>query len=448
MSIVSSIFRDYDIRGEYPVELNEGMVASIARAYVACTKARHIAVGMDMRTHSPALQKALVQSLVTAGVTVEDIGMVSTDGLYFAAWFYKLDGGIMVTASHMPKQFNGLKLLDQRYLPIAKGMGMEQLAELSQHNPTTTTLSVKEGKVHHKDIWKDYVKFVRSFVHVKKLRHFSIVVDAGNGMGWAMAERVFDGLKQHITVLNGEPDGTFPHHVPNPSLPENRAELSALVRSQKADIGILWDADCDRTYFLDERGKYINGDLVTALLAKSLLKKHPGAGVVDDIRGSHAVHDVVTQLGGIVYTERVGHSFIQARMRKEYALFGGEMTGHYYFQQNADAENGFVAALLMLDLMTNEKKPLSQIVSDLGSYVLSDEINAEVSDPKAIFQKLAEHFHDARSTDFLDGITLEYPDWHCNVRKSANEPVLRINVEAKTQALMEQKRDEVLSLLR
>jgi phosphomannomutase len=442
-----SNFRHYDIRGEYPREIDETTAYHVGRAFVVLTKAKHVVVGGDIRTSTETLKSGLIQGILDQGADITDIGLTPTDGVYFATHFYpEMEGGIMITASHMPKEFNGFKFLDKALKPIGKGSGMEELYKLaSERNYPAVE---QKGQSHVKDIWEDYKKFVLSFVDPQAIKPFKVVMDAGNGMGGFVAEKVYKDLPIEIIPLFFDPDGTFPNHDANPILPENRVDIINKVKEVGADLGVAWDADCDRVYFIDENGKYIDGDFVTVLVAQLVLEKKPGAGIIYDIRASDAVKDLVEKAGGRAYAERVGHSYIKSRMRKEDAEFGGEVSGHYYYKRNAYAENGFVAPLMILEKMSKSSQKISEMIAGFGDYYISGEINSTVNDTKEVLKRLAEKYADAENIDYMDGITIRYSDWHFNVRPSNNDPVIRLNLEAHTQEMMEQKRDEVLAVIR
>ncbi|MBI2989834.1 MAG: phosphomannomutase/phosphoglucomutase [Candidatus Magasanikbacteria bacterium] len=453
----SSLFKNYDVRGEYGLDLTEETVFLIARAFVRFSGAKRVVIGSDARLSSPVLSKALIEGLRSLGVAVEDLGLVSTDVLYFAVWHGGYDGGIMVTASHMPGKYNGMKFLrlnDKGVLdPIGRGLGMEELEAIARSDDFVLSSREKGGMAAAKtasykkiDLWKDYVSFVRNFADTKLIRGLTVVMDAGNGMGGLVAERVFAGFDIKIIKLFFEPDGNFPNHDPNPLVPKNREAIMAAVREHRADLGIAWDADCDRCFFIDEKGDFIHGDFIAALLAIQFLKKEKGAGIVYDLRASKVVQNWIDKLGGKGYIERVGHTYIKPKMRETVSVFGGEMSGHYYFSANKYMDNGFIPALIMMEILAKEKRPLSEIISSLGEYHISGEVNFRVSDISSVFKKMEEMYPDAR-LEKTDGLSVSYPDWHFNVRPSANEPLLRLNLEAGTAELFKEKFKEVSALI-
>lgn len=438
--IDQSIFRNYDIRAEYGTALTEDAAYRVAHAYVEFAAPKTVIVGMDARVSSPSLKESVVKGLRERGVGVIDIGLVSTDAAYFAAWFYGYDGAIMITASHMPKQFNGLKFLrldDGVLVPIGMGLGMEELRDLANREDI---VQVQEhGSVEEKDMWPDFVTFVRSFVDIDAIKPFNVVMDAGNGMGGYVGEKVFAGMSLKRTDLFFEPDGTFPNHSPNPIIPKNREDIIAKVKEIGADLGVAWDADCDRVYFIDEHGKYVDGDFVTALLGKVFVEKNPGAAVVYDIRASNVVKDTIEAAGGVAHRERVGHTYIKHKMREVEAVFAGEVSGHYYFAANKYMDSGFIPALMIMEMMSKTGKTLSQIIADLGDYHVSGEINFRINEkPEDIYARMRETFVNAQE-DLMDGLSMNFDMWRFNVRPSANDPVLRLNMEASSNEMLQEK---------
>lgn len=440
------IFRNYDIRGEYGTELTSESVYTIARAYAVFSGAKKVVIGSDARVSSPELKAAAVKGLQDSGIDVEDVGMSSTDVLYFATWHGKYDGGIMITASHMPKQFNGMKFLHMDgdvLAPIGRGFGMEELQDIANSIDEHSTAEAA-GTYTEIDVWDDFVKYVHSFVDVGNIKNLHVVMDAGNGMGGLVADRVFKGFEMNMDTMFFEPDGTFPNHDPNPFIPENRVDIEKKVVEVGADIGIAWDADCDRCYFIDENGQFVHGDFITALLAVYFLKKNPGAHIVYDLRSSWAVKHWIEKMGGVGYVSRVGHTFIKPLMREHNAIFGGETSGHYYFRENMFMDNGFIPALIVLEMLATEGKTMSEMIAGLGEYHLSGEINFKVTDTKEVIARIKDVYHDG-SQDTMDGLSVSYDTWHFNVRPSANDPVLRLNIEATSKELLEEKLSEVKS---
>ncbi|HBU07110.1 MAG TPA: phosphomannomutase/phosphoglucomutase [Candidatus Magasanikbacteria bacterium] len=445
----TSLFRNYDIRGEFGVDLTVEAGYIIARAYAKYAQPKKVVVGYDCRSSSPILKDEIIRGLVESGVDVMDIGMVSTDVLYFATWYYKFDGGLMITASHMPKEFNGVKFLrlntEGMLTPIGKGVGMEELEAIAQSGNYIN--SDKNGVVEQKDVWVDFVNFSKSFVDVDVIKPLKVVMDAGNGMGGVVADKVFADMDLDITKLFFEPDGNFPNHQANPFEEKNRVDWVAKTKEIKPDLGVAWDADCDRVYFLDENGDFINCDYIVALLAINFLEKNPGTGVVYDLRASWVVKDWLNKLGGKGYIERVGHTYIKKRMQETKAIFGGEVSGHFYFIKNAYMENGFVPALMIMEMISKTGKTLSQLIKDLGDYYISGESNYKVQSTMKTMEKIKEKYFDAKEISYQDGMSFEFDDWHFNVRPSANDPVLRLNLEAKSKELMEEKLEEIKNII-
>jgi phosphomannomutase len=450
MNINTSIFKAYDVRGLYPSEVNEEAARLIARGFVSYLQANRIAVTRDMRLSSPSMAAAFIEGAREQGADVVDYGMAPTDMMYFAAARDGHDGGAQITASHNPKQYNGIKLVRREAFPLSGEEGISDIRDMlagSRLPPPTAT----PGSVSHLDVLGDYVRHVLAFIDPAIIKPFNVVLDAGNGMAGLVAPKLFDRLPCRTTTLCFEVDGTFPNHEANPLIEENRRDIVDRVKQEKADIGIAWDGDADRCFFIDGAGEFIAGDFVTALLAEAFLLKHPGAKIVYDVRASYAVKDVVKKYGGTALMNRVGHAFFKRRMREEGAIFGGEVTGHYYFRDNFYADNGFIPALLILELMSRKGQTLSELLAPLREkYFISGEINTKVSDMRAVQQKIDELA--ARYTGgkvyTMDGVSVEYPDWHFNVRPSNTEPLLRLNLEATTPEQMEEKRDEVLEVIR
>ncbi len=438
------VFKAYDVRGIYPGELDEAGAEAIGRAYVEHFEPKRIAVGRDMRLSSPAIQQAVMRGAAAAGAEVLDLGLVGTEMVYFAVGSLGLEGGIMVTASHNPKQYTGLKLVRRGALPVGGDSGLFDLRDLIEAGNWHET---DPGEVRALDIWPAYVDRVLSFVHVEDLKPLKVVIDAANGMAGTMLPPVLERLPVETVRCYFEPDGSFPNHEPNPLLPENREFIVRKTLEEGADLGVAFDGDADRCFFVDDTGEFVPGDFVTALFAESLLAREPGAKVIYDVRASRAVPDTIERAGGIPLVNRVGHAFIKARMRKEDAAFAGEVSGHYYFRDFSQADSGAIPFLLMLELISKRGR-LSELLAALRSrYFITGELNTPVPDVALKLQELKERFADGRISH-LDGISVDYDDWHFNVRPSNTEPLLRLNLEATSEELMEQKRDEVLEVIR
>src|SRR5437660_3850441 len=444
------IFKAYDVRGVYPDEVNEEAARAIGAAFVAYLKAKRIAVGRDMRLSSPGLMAALVDGATSQGADVVDYGVIPTDMMYFAVARDGHDGGVMITASHNPKQYNGMKMVRQAAFPLSGEEGISDIRDMIAGSRLPPPAAVR-GSFSTSDALAAYVEHVLSFIDPAVIRPFTVVLDAGSGMGGLVAPKLFARLPCRTTRLCFDIDGRFPNHEANPLIEENRRDIVERVIAEKADIGIAWDGDADRCFFIDGTGEFIAGDFITALLAEAFLLKHPGSTIIYDLRASHAVKDVVARYGGTALMSRVGHAFIKQRMRESNAIFGGEVTGHYYFRDNFYADNGFIPALLMLELMSKKGQSLQELLQPLASkYFISGEINTKVASMDVVPAKLeaiAAKYADGHQYT-LDGVSVEYPDWHFNVRPSNTEPLLRLNLEATTPELMASRRDEVVSLIR
>lgn len=441
----ADIFKAYDIRGVYPSALNPELAYKIGRALVIALQPRSVAVGRDMRVSSPALASALIDGVLDGGADVIDIGLVSTDSLYFAVGHYGYDAGAMVTASHNPAEYNGFKLCRAEARPVSIDTGLATIRDLVQRGDFPPP--DRRGALQEKDIIPDFARHVLGTIDQSVVRPLKIVVDAGNGMGGKIVPAVFDQLPITLIPLYFELDGRFPNHPANPIEPENVEDLRRAIRRHEADFGIAFDGDADRMFILDGQGRFVSGDMITALVATSLLRKHPGAAVVYNLICSRAVPETIKREGGIPIRSRVGHSFIKALMRENDAIFGGEHSGHFYFRDNWYADSGIIAAVTVIELISREGVSVAEAIAPIDHYVRSGEINSEVTDQQAVMRRLEEHFAHAH-LDFLDGITIEYPDWWCNVRGSNTQPLLRLNVEADTPELLRTKTDEVLRIIR
>jgi phosphomannomutase len=449
-SINPAIFKAYDVRGLYPQEVNEEAARLIGRGFVAYLNAKRIAVSRDMRLSSPPIAAAFVEGAREQGADVVDYGMMGTDMLYFAVARDRHDGGVQITASHNPKEYNGIKMVRREAFPLSGESGIGDIRDMIAANqlpPPAPAL----GRLTQQNVVDDYVAHVMSFIDPAIVKPFSVVLDAGNGIAGMVAPKLFAHLPCRVDALCFEVDGTFPNHEANPLIEENRRDIVERVIATKADIGIAWDGDADRCFFIDGAGEFIAGDFVTALLAEAFLIKHPGAKIVYDVRASYAVKDVVAKYGGTALMNRVGHAFFKRRMREDNAIFGGEVTGHYYFRDNFYADNGFIPGLLILELMSRKGQTLRELLTPLREkYFISGEINTRVSDMNKVQEKIdaiQAQYQDGRVYS-MDGVSVEYPDWHFNVRASNTEPMLRLNLEATTERMMQQKREEVLGFIR
>ena len=450
MTINPAIFKAYDVRGLYPGEINEDAARLIGRGFVAYLQAKRIAVTRDMRLSSPTVAAAFIEGARMQGADVVDYGMAGTDMMYFAVARDGHDGGAQITASHNPKEYNGIKLVRREAFPLSGDAGIGDIRDMVNEGRLPAA-SATRGTLSESEMLDDYVNHVMSFIDASVVKPFKVVADGGSGIAGMVAPRLFARLPCRVTPLCFEVDGTFPNHEANPLIEENRAHIVERVLQDKADIGIAWDGDADRCFFIDGTGEFVAGDFVTALLAESFLLKHPAAKVVYDVRASYAVKDIVAKYGGSALMNRVGHAFFKRRMREEGAIFGGEVTGHYYFRDNFYADNGFIPALLILELMSKKNMTLAEMLAPLREkYFISGEINTKVSDMRVVQEKidgLSARYTDGRVYT-MDGVSAEFPDWHFNVRPSNTEPLLRLNLEAVTPELMERKRDEVLAFIR
>jgi len=446
----ADIFKAYDVRGVYPDEVNEAGARAIGAAFVAYLKASRIAVGRDMRLSSPSLVTAFVDGATSQGAAVVDYGMIPTDLLYFAVARGGHDGGVMVTASHNPKQYNGMKMVRREALPLSGDEGLAEIRDMIAAGAIPPD-AARRGQVTTATVLDAYVEHVMSFIDPSVIRPFKVVLDAGSGMGGLIAPRLFDRLPCQTTRLCFDIDGRFPNHEANPLIEENRRDIVERVVAEHADIGIAWDGDADRCFFIDGTGAFVSGDFITALLAEAFLLKAPGSTVVYDLRASYAVKDTAARLGGAALMNRVGHAFFKKRMRETNAIFGGEVTGHYYFRDNFFADNGFIPALLILELMSKKGQSLHELLRPLAAtYFISGEINTKLASMDLVpasLKAIAARYADGHQYT-LDGISVEYPDWHFNVRPSNTEPLLRLNLEATTPEQMAARRDEVLGVIR
>jgi len=440
-----SIFKAYDIRGIYPEELNEKIAYKVGRAFVEFLKCKKVVIGRDMRLSSDSLFKALAKGVRDQGADVIDIGLSGTDMLYFAVANYDYESGIMITASHNPKEYNGIKFTREKAIPISEVTGIKEIEKLVEKNEFK---HAEKGKILKKEIMKDYVDFVLSFVDLENIKPLKVVMDASNGMAGMIAPRIFSKTKINIIPLNFDLDGSFPKHQSNPLILENRKEIMKRVVEEKADLGIAWDGDADRCFFIDNNGKFLQGDFITGFLAQEMLKKYPKSMILYDLRASWFVKDMIKKNKGISKMCRVGHAFFKQYMRDEDGIFAGEVTGHYYYKyKNFYTDNGMIPALQILELISKKGKKFSEILKPTENYFISGEINSEVKDKEAIIKKLEQKFSDGKIY-YMDGISVKYDDWHFNVRPSNTEPLIRLNLEAKTKEKMEEMRDKILEIIR
>jgi len=448
------IFKAYDIRGLYGSEMDETTAEAIGRAFARVLgrlrgkepRELRIGLGRDMRLTAPAMAAAVREGLMAEGATVIDAGMVATEILYHLVGSRELDGGAMVTASHNPKAYTGVKLVREGALPLSGDAG---IGDVRAEIEAGLGEAPGGGSAEEVDVWGEFRAHALSFIDPVKVKPMKVVVDGGNGMAGPMVGPILEQLPLELEKMYFEPNGEFPDHEPNPLLEENRRMIVERVRDSGADLGIAWDGDADRCFFIDGDGVFCDGDFICALLARSVLQKHRGATVLYDPRSSRAVPDLVAAEGGRSDLSRVGHAFFKARMREEGAAFGGEVSGHYYFRDFWNADSGTIPALLMLELISLDGRTMAELIEEFRSrYFISGEINSEVADAEAKVEEIAERYSDGEIAR-LDGISVDYPDWHFNVRPSNTEPLLRLNLESLvSHEDMERRRDEVLALIR
>jgi phosphomannomutase len=443
-------FKAYDVRGRIPDELNESLAYDIGRAYAAFVKSRRVAVGHDIRLSSPKLAAALKRGLMDSGCDVLDIGLWGTEGAYFAAFAEKLDGGIMVTASHNPPDYNGMKFVREEARPISGDTGllqMKALIESQSFPPKAATPGVERPL----DLRKKYLDHLLSYIDRSKLKELKVVVNAGNGGAGLIVDQIEPFLPFEFVKVNHEPDGTFPNGIPNPMIIESQAATADVVRSAKADVGLAWDGDYDRCFFFDEQGQFIEGYYLVGLLAEVFLKGEPGARIVHDPRLTWNTQDIVKQAGGVPVLCKSGHAFIKQKMREVDGAYGGEMSAHHYFRRFSYCDSGMIPWLLVLQVISESGKSLSQLVGErMRRFPASGEINRRLNgDPKAILARVQGLYEkNATAIDFTDGLSLEFPEWRFNLRGSNTEPLVRLNVESRgNTGLMQEKTAELLALL-
>ncbi|MGH2942454.1 MAG: phosphomannomutase/phosphoglucomutase [Solirubrobacteraceae bacterium] len=454
VTVPDEIFKAYDVRGLYGEQIDGDVAELLGRAFAhvladlrgTATSELRIGLGRDMRLSAPELAARYRDGMVAEGATVVDAGMVGSEMLYWLVGARELDGGLMCTASHNPKAYTGAKLVREGAIALSGDAGIQDV-----RRRIAAGLGAKPGggSVEEVDIYEDFQADALAFVDPAVIRPLRVVVDGGNGMAGPMVGPPLERLGLDLVTAYWEPDGEFPDHEPNPLLPENREFIMRKVVEEGADLGIAWDGDADRCFFIDDRGQFVDGDFLTALLAESLLRKSPGEAVLYDVRASRAVADTVQQAGGTAHPNRVGHAFFKTRMRDEGAMFGGEVSGHYYFRDFYCADSGTIPALLILELLSAEQVKLSSLLDRYRStYFISGEINSTVDDGPAKLAEIEERFADAR-IGRLDGVSVDYDDWHFNVRTSNTEPLMRLCLESLVSVEdMERRRDEVLGIIR
>jgi len=458
-SVSADIFKAYDIRGLYGEQIDGDIAQRIGRAFAHVLSGLadkpvsqlRVGLGRDMRLSAPELSTRYREGLLSAGANVIDAGQVGSEMLYFLVGSRELDGGLMCTASHNPKAYTGVKLVREGAIALSGETGIQDIRERVQADGDEQ--AERRGELEETDIYEEFQSAALSFIDGDSVRcspkPLKVVVDGGNGMAGPMVGPLLESLDLELIETFWTPDGNFPDHEPNPLLPENRELIIERVRETGADLGIAWDGDADRCFFIDETGAFVDGDFLTALLAQSLLARSPGEAILYDVRASRAVPDTVTAAGGTPHVNRVGHAFFKTRMREEGSLFGGEVSGHYYFRDFYCADSGTIPALLVLELLCSERKSMSQLLAPYHArYFISGEVNSEVAGPLAKIEEIAERYSDAEQKR-LDGISIDYEDWHFNVRPSNTEPLLRLCLESlNSEQDMASRRDEVLALIR
>lgn len=449
MQVNPGIFKSYDIRGVFGKEIFPETAVVVGKGFAKVLSPQTVIVGRDARVSSPELHDKLIEGLTSVGVNVVDVGMVSTDMYYYACATKKLPG-IMITASHNPKEYNGFKMVRQIPYLLSGEEGIQDIRKIIEADdfpPQASTL----GTVESWDVMEGFIQTMLSLVDAPSLKPMKILCDTANGMvGLSLTELIKHLPQIQMTPMYFEPDGNFPNHGGDPLMEENRRELMQRVPAEGADLGFAFDPDGDRFFCVDKTGRFVSGDFMTALLSEYFLKKNPGSAIVYDIRASHAVPEKITAAGGNPLYNRVGHAYIKKRMMDENAAFGGEVTGHYYFKDFFFCDGGIAPMLYLMDLLSHADKTLDQMLDELESkYFISGEINTKGADAQAVFKRLEDKYKaDAKEVITVDGITMEMGDWHFNVRASNTEPLVRLNVEGKTKEMMEQKRDELLALIR
>ena len=452
----TSIFKAYDVRGTYPDQMDEELAYRIGRAFprvlselqdIPVTELR-VAIGRDMRLSAPAMSERYARGIADEGADVLDIGMAGTEMVYWTVGSRSLDGGLACTASHNPKSYTGAKLVKRGAIALSGDSGIGELRQIVEAGADGPPAE-RPGEIAREEVGEEFRRAALGYVDADRIAPMRVVVDGGNGMAGPMLGPLLDSFPIEQVKTYWEPDGEFPDHEPNPLLPENRGFVVDKVRQTGADLGIAWDGDADRCFFIDDTGEFVAGDFLSALLAESILRKESGATILYDVRASRAVRDVVERAGGCAEVNRVGHAFFKTRMRDTGAAFGGEVSGHYYFRDFYCADSGTIPALLILELLSVEGKRMSELLEPLRSrYFISGEINSDVDDQDAKMRELAERYSDGR-VGWLDGVSVDFDDWHFNVRPSNTEPLLRLNLESViSEEHMAEQRDEVLGVIR
>ena len=454
LKMISDIFKAYDVRGVYGKNLTDDVAYRIGRAFVSFLGCREVVVGYDMRVSSPKLANAFMKGVNEQGADATDIGMVSTDGLYFASGFLNKPG-VMFTASHNPKEYNGLKFCREKAVPINEDTGLQKIRTITEKiqyekNNNKKNKIKNKGRITEKNILNDYAKHVLSFIHKDKIRKLKIATDAGNGMAGKIVPLAYDKLPVKIMPLYFKLDGTFPNHPADPSKHENLKELQNVVKKEKCDFGMAFDGDADRVFFVDENSNVVNSSLISALIIKNILEKNPNEKIIYNLVCSRIVPETIRKYGGKAHIERVGHSFIKDTMKRINAIFACEHSAHYYFRKNFNADSGLIASVIVAEIISKENKPLSDLLKEFEKYYKIEETNFEVEDKDKKLQQIKEHykkFNPKKITE-MDGISVEFDDYWFNLRPSNTEPLLRLNLEAVSKGVMEEKMKEVVRIIK
>lgn len=434
-----TIFKSYDVRGIYPGQLNEEAAFAVGKAFIKHTGAKNVVVGHDARNSSPALFMALTQGLFAAGAKITSIGQTPTEGIYFAVGSYDFDAGIMITASHNPKDYNGFKMMTRKGSEITWIRGKDLLAFVEDN-----TFKESGAPIENLDIWPDYINFMSKFAG--PVEPFKIVVDASNGVIGHVLSKIKNNLPLDIVELNFKPDGNFPNHSPNPLEPGASDQISKAIKKEKADFGFMFDADADRIFLIEEQGQMVSADIVLLLLAKHLLAQYPGKGIAYNLICSRSVPEFVKKWGGVPIRTQVGFVNVREGLIKNNGIMGGELSAHYCFADYFYCDSGMIAFLTLLQIISKENKPVSQIVQELSVYAKPLQMNFTVGDQQAVLEKVKQKYADGQQ-DYLDGVTVEYQDWWFNLRPSNTEPLLKLTIEANTQELLDQKKQDLTAFL-
>ncbi len=441
-------FKAYDIRGKVPSELNTDLAYKIGRAFAKHQNAKSVVIGRDVRESSPKLSEALANGLTDAGCNVIDLGLCGTEMIYYGTPYLDADGGIMITASHNPPEYNGLKFVKKGSKPMGYNSGLSEIEQMILNNELGD-IADKKGEVKILDIMQSFIENLKKFYNAKNIKRYKVVVNAGNGCVGPALDVLEKDLPIEMIKVHHQPDSSFPNGVPNPLLPENRQSTITAIKENNADLGVAWDGDYDRCFFFDEKGNFIEGYYIVGLLAKSLLKKFPNEKIVHDPRLIWNTLEIVEKAGGTAVESVSGHAYIKQKMREVNAIYGGEMSAHHYFRDNYYSDSGLIPFLLVMELMSLEDKPLSELVGEMiRKFPCSGEINSRIENPKEKLFQLKEKYSDGK-LDEIDGVSVAYDNWRFNVRMSNTEPLLRLNVEAKgDENLMKEKTEELLNFIR